>query len=140
MAERWPQAHVKLIEDKANGRAVIESLQSEIGGIIAVEPKGGKYSRAQAVLPLLEQGKVYLPQPGRLPWVNELLAEAQHFPVGAHDDQVDAMTQALARWLWVREKPEAPEAPTTSGRTLAAIRAHARLHGLGPQEAGDLYG
>jgi predicted phage terminase large subunit-like protein len=44
------------------------------------------------VLPVVEQGRVSLPQPSRLPWVNELLAEARTFPVGAHDDQIDALS------------------------------------------------
>jgi len=41
---------------------------------------------------VVEQGRVSLPQPSRLPWVNELLAEARTFPVGAHDDQIDALS------------------------------------------------
>ena len=139
MAARWPRAHAKLIEDKANGRAVIESLRSEIAGIVPVEPKGGKYSRAQAVLPLLEQGKVYLPQPSRLPWVNELMAEARSFPAGAHDDQVDAMTQALQRWIWVKEvPPPEPERPP-SGRTVAAIQAYYREINAGRRHETDEY-
>jgi len=139
MAERWPQAHTKLIEDKANGRAVIESLQSELSGIVPVEPKGGKYSRAQAVLPVVEQGRVSLPQPSRLPWVNELLAEARTFPVGAHDDQIDALSQALQWWIWVRERPAAKPEPQTSGRTIAAIREHARRNGMGRARQGSGY-
>ena len=98
MAARWPQAWVKLIEDKANGRAVIESLEAEIGGIQAVEPHGGKYSRAQAVLPSCEGRHVVLPHPTGVSWVSEFIREAKYFPVDKHDDQVDAMTQALARF------------------------------------------
>ena len=32
------------------------------------------------------------------PWVNDFIEECAAFPNGAHDDQVDAMTQALLRW------------------------------------------
>jgi len=39
---------------------------------------------------------VYLPHPAEHPWVYDLLAELRAFPTGAHDDQVDALTQALS--------------------------------------------
>jgi phage terminase large subunit-like protein len=32
------------------------------------------------------------------PWVGDFIEECAAFPNGAHDDQVDAMTQALLRW------------------------------------------
>jgi hypothetical protein len=35
--------------------------------------------------------------------VEQFLAEAQSFPVGAHDDQIDAMSQALQRFLTARD-------------------------------------
>jgi predicted phage terminase large subunit-like protein len=109
LARDYPRARVILIEDKANGRAIIESLWSVLGGIVPVDPKGGKFSRAQAVSPMIEQGHVWLPQPARLPWVQEFLAEARTFPVGAYDDQVDQMTQALQWWISVKDYAPAPQ-------------------------------
>jgi predicted phage terminase large subunit-like protein len=47
---------------------------------------------------LIEAGNIYLPHPLYMPWVNEFIEECVAFPNGAHDDQVDAMTQALLRW------------------------------------------
>jgi predicted phage terminase large subunit-like protein len=47
---------------------------------------------------LIEAGKVYLPRPHLFPWVNDFIEECAQFPNGAHDDQVDAMTQMLLRW------------------------------------------
>jgi predicted phage terminase large subunit-like protein len=87
-----------LIEDKANGSAVIQMLSNEIPGILPVNPEGGKIARAAAVSPLIEAGNVYLPHPLYAPWVTEFIEECAAFPNGAHDDQVDAMTQALLRW------------------------------------------
>src|ERR1035441_8751410 len=55
------KAQLKLVEDAANGPAVIQSLQHEIGGLIPVKPDGGKVSRATAASPLLESGNSYLP-------------------------------------------------------------------------------
>jgi len=102
---RWPDAHVKLVEDKANGSAVIDTLRRELQGLVAVEPEGGKVARAAAVSHQVEGGNVWLPArsiapdgtPVLDPWVRDLVEEAAAFPTGVNDDQVDAMTQALTR-------------------------------------------
>lgn len=105
LSRRWPNATTKLIEDKANGPAVIATLRTRVPGLIAVEPQGGKEARAAAVSPLVEAGNVYLPDPKLHPWVADLIDECAAFPAGAHDDQVDAMTQALLR-LMLRKIPQ----------------------------------
>jgi hypothetical protein len=48
--------------------------------------------------PLIEAGNLYLPHPDWHPWVHDFIDECVQFPNGAHDDQVDAMTQMLLRW------------------------------------------
>jgi len=98
LSQKWPQTYAKLIEDKANGSAVIQMLQCEITGILPVNPEGGKIARAAAISPLVEAGNVYLPHPDCAPWVKDFIEECAAFPNSAHDDQVDAMTQALLRW------------------------------------------
>jgi len=40
-----------------------------------------------------------------MPWVNDFIEECAAFPNGAHDDQVDSMTQALLRWNMVPREP-----------------------------------
>jgi predicted phage terminase large subunit-like protein len=90
-----PRVHVHLIEDKANGPAIIDTLREEIAGLKPVNPTNSKEARARAVTPEVESGNVYLPHPVQFPWVADLLSELRSFPTGAHDDQVDAMTQAL---------------------------------------------
>lgn len=87
----------KLVEDKANGPAVINTLKNEIPGLIPINPEGGKESRANAVSPYVESGNVYLPNPQLHPWVLSFIEECANFPRGKHDDDVDAMTQALRR-------------------------------------------
>lgn len=91
----WRQAMGIYIEDKANGTPIIEMLKQQIPGINAVEPHGGKVVRAQAVLPFIAAGNVWLPDPTLEPWVAELVKEAAAFPHGKNDDTVDSMTQAL---------------------------------------------
>lgn len=95
LAAKWPRAVAKLVEDKANGPAVISTLKRDVPGLIPVEPEGGKVVRANAVSPYIEAGNVFLPAPCNASWVNDFIEECAAFPSGAHDDQVDAMTQAL---------------------------------------------
>lgn len=98
MTAKWPKAHAKLIEDKANGPAVIQMLRSKLDGLIAVEPQGGKVARANAAAPSVESGNVYLPHPSLYGWVDEFIASCAAFPNGSNDDDVDAFTQAVIRW------------------------------------------
>jgi len=90
------KAAAKLVEDAANGPAVIQSLQREIPGIIAVRPEGGKVARAVAACAQIESGNVFIPR--RAFWTDAFVAECADFPTGVHDDQVDAMSQALVRF------------------------------------------
>lgn len=99
LSAKWPQARLKLIEDKANGPGVIQSLRGVVGGIVAVTPKDSKEGRASAVSPFIEAGDVELPAPAHAPWVADFVNECAGFPNATHDDQVDACTQALARFF-----------------------------------------
>jgi predicted phage terminase large subunit-like protein len=96
MKALYPGAHTVYVEDKANGPAIMDTLENEIPGMIAWDPKGAsKQSRAEAVAPLFDAGYVYLPPDDRAPWVANYLTELRRFPLARHDDQVDASTMAL---------------------------------------------
>jgi predicted phage terminase large subunit-like protein len=95
-AAKWPKAHAKLIEDKANGPAVIQLLKNKVPGLIPVNPEGGKVVRAAAAEPFVEAGNVYIPDPSIAPWINDFVEELAAFPNGKNDDDVDAFTQAIA--------------------------------------------
>ena len=95
MAAQYPQALGVLIEDKANGPAVMDDLRDEVAGLIPVQPDGSKVARAYAVTPLWAGKNVFIPEDDYAPWVPDFVDEIVTFPAGAHDDQVDAMTQAL---------------------------------------------
>lgn len=99
MVKRWPQATAKLVEDKANGPALINVLSQSVTGLIPVEPLGSKFARASAIAPLVEGGNVVLPSNELLPGVDYLFQEAVNFPNVAHDDTVDAMSQAINQLL-----------------------------------------
>lgn len=100
MTKKWPRVVTKLVEDKANGPAVMSVLEKEIPGLIAIDPEGGKEARANAVAPLFEAGNVWHPpydakdDKGEL-WVAAHELEMQRFPFGSNDDSVDTTTQAL---------------------------------------------
>ena len=83
------------IEDKANGSAVISYLKhkKELHSIIPVNPEGGKVARVNAVSGIIEGGNVFLPKDAS--YTDGFVEECAAFPTGAHDDMVDAMTQAL---------------------------------------------
>jgi predicted phage terminase large subunit-like protein len=99
LALREPRASRILVEDKANGPAIIQSLQDTVPGIIAVEPQGSKYARAYAASGDIEAGNVYLPDLDAFPqhrwWVDLLIEEWAMFPSGPNDDTVDASGQAI---------------------------------------------
>ena len=88
-----------IIEDKANGPAIIDALKKKVGGVVAVQPRGSKEARAHAVAPLVEAGNVFLPDPQVEPWVEDFMDEWAAVPNGEYWDQVDASGQALD---WMR--------------------------------------
>lgn len=107
LSKAWPQAHKKLIEAKANGPAVKQTVSRYVTGIVEVEPRGDKVARANAIAPEAEGGSVWVPDPEIAPWIDDFLHEVCAFPLGTNDDQVDAMTQALdeLRKASVQQRP-----------------------------------
>lgn len=95
MLEKYPNASHVLIEDKANGSAIIQMLRRYITRIVAVNPQGGKVARVNAVSGIIESGNVYLPK--NADFSGDFVNECAEFPLGRHDDQVDCMSQALNR-------------------------------------------
>ncbi|WP_341350388.1 phage terminase large subunit [Geobacillus zalihae] len=95
LTSKWPQAQAKLIEDRANGTAIINALRHQISGMLPVVPNGTKVERLNAVSPQFEAGNVYIPHPSIAPWVHDYVEELVAFPNAPTDDQVDATSQAL---------------------------------------------
>lgn len=88
---------VILIEDKASGQSLLQDLRVETNlPVLPVMPDADKLSRLLRVTPMMEAGKVALPK--NAPWLAALEEELFTFPDGAHDDQVDAISQYL-NWL-----------------------------------------
>jgi predicted phage terminase large subunit-like protein len=91
--------HERIVEDTANGPAIIETLREEIPGLIPIGKKFSKEAYARAITPECESGNVFLPHPSDPgnEWVKDLISELTDFPHGADDDQVDTLSQSLAR-------------------------------------------
>lgn len=92
----YPEMLKKVVEAKANGAALIDTLSKEISGIVPYEPHGSKEERLSAVSPVMEAGNFILPHPSIAPWVPEYIDEMTTFPRGVNDDYVDATTQGLS--------------------------------------------
>lgn len=97
LSAKWPQSLYRLVEDKANGTAVIATLNRELGGMVAENPEGSKEARMAAISASIEAGNVYIPDPSIAPWINDFIEELSAFPNGRHDDQADCLSQALKR-------------------------------------------
>lgn len=94
MRRRWPRAQV-LIEERANGPALIEDLSRTIGRVVGFKPgRDSKETRAQYLSQIVESGDFYVPSATWAPWVPAFIAEFAGFPGKAHDDRVDACSQA----------------------------------------------
>jgi predicted phage terminase large subunit-like protein len=127
LAVRHPEAHTHHIEAAGSAPEVVEELRRPIDGyavsdemaerlamspeerervallrrrgmanLLPNPPKGDKSVRARAyIAPHAEAGHVRFPADA--PWVPALLDEIAAFPDGAHDDQIDTMSQALLK-------------------------------------------
>lgn len=93
-----------LIEDKSSGTQLLQELRHE--GLELVRnyvPKDDKRMRLVAQTATIENGFVFVPKDA--PWLQDFLDELAIFPNGNHDDQVDALSQALD---WIKETGREP--------------------------------
>lgn len=93
------QAHAKhrpqlvLIEDKASGQSLIQSLKQEARFTVkAVKVDTDKITRTHAVTHVFERGEFSAVS---AEWTDDYIDSLCRFPYGAHDDDVDATTMAV---------------------------------------------
>jgi len=116
LSAKWPQAHRKLIEDKANGPAIMDALRETVAGIIAVAPMGSKYARLEAASVDFQAGNVFLPDPSIAPWVHDVVEELCTFPGSLYSDDVDAADQAI------NTMRQAPRSLAVDGLMISKLR------------------
>lgn len=96
---KYPDIRVTLIEDKANGRAAIDTLSAYVPGVIPINPRefgGDKESRLQACTPDFEAHNVFFPVASTVTWdIQYCINELTTFPRSKYADFVDSTTQAL---------------------------------------------
>lgn len=103
-----------LIEDTANGTTYLQVRgPSHLGvNLIGFDPTRdtpgkdhGKGARAVYLERAGESGAIVLPSGEVAPWVEDLLTWWCAFPLGKHDDDVDAASQLLMRWTLADAEP-----------------------------------
>jgi len=93
LIKNWPGIAAILIEDKANGPALIEMLRQKHYNVIAVDPKTSKVARAHAANVLYQARSVFHnTEMGGIAWFEKVLST---FPRGKKKDVVDALSQQL---------------------------------------------
>lgn len=123
LCKKFPEIDLIYIEDKANGPGIVSVLRKwrrklgiderDFPSVVPLEPKGGKYSRAQAASPYQRDGHCFIPcekdahlfsSPDDFEWEEEgvsytqcFIHELGTFPFGANDDLVDAFSQAIIK-------------------------------------------
>ena len=100
MRSRHPRCGAHLVEKKADGAALISMVQDKVPGVLAVNPRGDKETRARATTPLHEAGNIWIPSASlaeRMGWEWFATWRAEHiaFPKFATNDAVDSTSQAL---------------------------------------------
>lgn len=102
---RFGKVHAVLVENTANGPAVVEHLRRTVGAsVVPIQPTTrSKQERAQLASVAFAGGSVYFPKAS---WVDRILIpELLAFPSGLYDDQVDALSQFL---VWLSESLRRP--------------------------------
>lgn len=86
--------HVTLVENTELGRTLVQEIRRTTDyQPRLVRPRGDKTARLEAHAPAFEGGRVHLAR--SFGWLESYRKELLAFPYGAHDDQVDATSQAI---------------------------------------------
>lgn len=85
------------VEPKASGKSVVQELRaiSQLNVVEAPTPTGSKLERVNGISPFLEAGRVVLIDGG---WNESFISQCASFPNAAHDDMLDCLCQAIARY------------------------------------------
>lgn len=117
LSAKHPRATTRLVEEKANGAAILATLKRRgVSGVIPIQvdgKHGSKAARLSSVAPLYEAGDVLYPSPRLAPWIHDHVEEMVSFPTGASDDRCDAASQALS-WMAERSGSGAMPVPLSS--------------------------
>lgn len=105
-----------LVEDKANGPAVIQRLKLNVPGVVEINPQGGRVPRMHAVAGEWQGSDWYVDR--NAAWTEPFIEQITMFPNAAHDDMADMMSQAAA-WIAVASMPSVTISHAFTGEILA---------------------
>lgn len=121
----YKNATAIVVEDKANGPAVIDQLRSKVGGLVDFDPSdyGSKLARAHAIQPFQLGGNIYIPAESEKPWVRLFKKELADFRGTGRetDDQVDSTTMGILHMTKYQFSPAYVE----SGEDIDLTNLHA---------------
>ena len=98
------------VEDKVSGTTLMQYVRRSHPklALIPVQVDADKRARAHGVTPLCEAGRVRLPDldihPDAREWRDALISQLKAFPLGGHDDIVDAFVYSLKRFMGTLRK------------------------------------
>jgi predicted phage terminase large subunit-like protein len=99
MKKDYPAIRAILVEERANGHAVLTMLKKEIQGLIPINPKeigaGDKETRLAACSIEFEAGNVLFPHKTVAPWILDVVEELTTFPKAPNDDICDTCSMTL---------------------------------------------
>jgi len=95
-----------LIEDTANGTTYLQCRSGTLPVLIPFVPTrdtpgkdSSKPARAVYIERAGEAGQIILPDARQAPWIEDFIAVLVAFPNGSHDDDVDAASQLIMRFV-----------------------------------------
>ena len=87
-------ASIILVEDAGVGIPLVTELKNAKLPAVAIKPQLNKKMRMAIQLEKFKSGTILLPR--QAPWLATFEDELFAFPYSRHDDQIDALSQALA--------------------------------------------
>lgn len=106
----WSYAETKLVEAKADGKAIVDTLRTEFPGFQEFVPKGSKEDRWESVAPFWASGNVHIPDERVVAkartWMYDFVEEHTRAPAYPTDDQIDCSTMVLIYWFVAPEKED----------------------------------
>lgn len=99
-----------IVEKKSSGISLVQDLRISGAPVEEYLPDRDKVARAYVATPLMNIGRVWIPDPSKKEWAKDLVTECKQFQAnGAHqyDDQVDCLAMAVIylknSWYLVHE-------------------------------------
>lgn len=97
-ANKYSRQSMLIVEPKASGKSLVQQLKRDTDLNIkeSAPPDKDKVTRATAITPTLESGRVKLLKGA---WNESFIQEVCSFPVAAHDEAVDCLVMAVERGI-----------------------------------------